>query len=96
MIATYCYQIPIVVRPNLSALRGKTVAANDRVAETWDAEAGRKRRQLYHHYYHYKNVKINCRYNACFSRTLTIPVLQYGYTKHVSVHIYLRIMITWP
>ena len=49
MIATYCYQIPIVVRPNPSALRGKTVAANDRVAETWDAEAGRKCRQLYHH-----------------------------------------------
>ena len=49
MRATYCYQIPIVVRPNLSALRGKTVAAIDRVAETWDAEAGRKRRQLYHH-----------------------------------------------
>ena len=58
MRATYCFQIPIVVRPNLSALRGKTVATIDRVAETWDAEAGRKRRQLYHHYYHYKTLKL--------------------------------------
>ena len=77
-------------------LRGKTVAANARVAETWDVEAGRKRRRPYHHYYHYKNVKLIAAIMHAFQEHQQYLFYSMVITKHVSVHISLRNTITWP